>query len=218
MKFSVTTNKQSGMYSFEYVIDHFTDKYLKDYGLHGDDWLEAIGAYLDTTKFPCDKINLDMFNPSNNRFILTYHFENNRIGHSAIAVKDNGIMSVSYTSFESDSFDIFSHFITDYFKSYNKKIWDGMLKTANVTNTNDNEVIVIDHTDYKPNGKTETLKGTLEEVFDRYTTHNDRLRYCNGMYWRFADDKVSRLYRMFIDMYNGNYFLDNAVKRGVTID
>jgi hypothetical protein len=205
------------MYSCEYVIDRFTEEYLKDCPQHGDDWLEAVGNYLDGTKFPSDRITLNIFTSHPNRFTLTYHFEGNNIGHSEIEVRRYGVMSVIHTKFKDDSFNIFSHFITDYFRKYNADMFEAMKTEANVTDEG-NKVEVEDCTDHKPNGKRETLKGTLEEIFDRYTAHNDRLRYCNGMYWRFSDSRTSTLYHMFTEMYEGNYFLTNAVGRGVTID
>ena len=62
------------------------------------------------------------------------------------------------------------------------------------------------------------LKGTLNEIFDKYTTMNDRLKYCNGSYYKFNDKKVEEIYRLIISNYKGNYFLDNAVRRGCIID
>ena len=44
------------------------------------------------------------------------------------------------------------------------------------------------------------------------------MRYCNGSYVKFKDKKIEKVYLMFIKMYDGNYFIDNAVKRGVIID
>ena len=134
-----------------------------------------------------------------------------------IEVSGQKIMKVYNYSYFKKDFEMFHNIITDYFKKRNKEIWNTMLKTCNISD-NDNEITVTDYRDYQPNGKTETLKGTLGEIFEAYTTHNDRLKYCNGMYWRFQSPQISMLYAMFIQQYDGNYFLDNAVRRGVTID
>ena len=113
---------------------------------------------------------------------------------------------------------MFKNVITDYFKQYNDIIYQKQLDNCNIKTTSNVTIVVDDYKDYKPNGKQQTLQGTLQDIFEQYTTHNDRLKYCNGDFWRFNNENISNLYVMFIQMYDGNYFLDNAVKRGVTID
>lgn len=71
------------------------------------------------------------------------------------------------------------------------------------------------------NGKldaTHILKGTLHKIFDDFTALNDHLRYINNCRWEFDDKNVEREYNEFLDNYKGNFFLDNAVRRGCIID
>ena len=62
------------------------------------------------------------------------------------------------------------------------------------------------------------LSGSLEEVFEQYAKHNDMLKYCNGEFWKFDDNNIDTLYRLFKMLYKGNYSLHIALKRGVIID
>ena len=108
--------------------------------------------------------------------------------------------------------------IEEYFNNKNQAIYNEWLDKCNIHSDEENEIKVNDYRDYKPNGDFFILTGSLEDIFDKFTTHNDKLKYCNGDFWRFADADIEILYSLFITNYNGNYFLDNAVKRGVTID
>ena len=113
---------------------------------------------------------------------------------------------------------MFKHVIDDFVRQYNTEVFRTQMDKCNIKSTFNVTIVVDDYDDYKPNGKQQTLQGTLQDIFEQYTTHNDRLKYCNVDFWRFNNKNISNLYIMFIQMYDGNYFLDNAVKRGVTID
>ena len=90
---------------------------------------------------------------------------------------------------------------------------------CNIQDNCANKIMVQKYVDYKAKeGESISLVGSLSEIFDRFTTMNDRLRYCNGNYYKFLNENVEKLYQVFVAAYNGNYFLDNAVKRGTLID
>jgi hypothetical protein len=40
--------------------------------------------------------------------------------------------------------------------------------------------------------RTETWKGTKEEIFKRFDKENNRLKYCNGAYYKFEDETLSK--------------------------
>ena len=61
-------------------------------------------------------------------------------------------------------------------------------------------------------------EGTFEELVDSIVTANDHLRYINGSSYEFADVAMQKLMKEFISSYPGNYYLDNAVRRGCIID
>lgn len=196
MKYSVTFNKVKNINTFDDVMFFFALNFLNLYDIiEAKKWLYSFGEYIQKSDFPCTKININPFIGYSNRFNLILSYNDTEIAWMQIETLPHNIMNVFNYSYYKKDFEIFHHIITDYFKKLNKQQWNTMLKTANINTDENNNVEVIDHTDYKPNGNIQTLKGTIEQIFESYTTHNDKLKYCNG-----------------------NYFLDNAVKRGVTID
>ena len=57
--------------------------------------------------------------------------------------------------------------------------------------------------------KTIVLEGTKEEVFAKFYHLNNKLRYCNGTYYKFEDKVLEReYYDSFIKTYNtvSNYY------------
>lgn len=196
MKYSARLNKVNNINHFDEVILYFAEKFLKVYDIdEGENWLYAFGNYIQKSDFPCTKININPFSGYSDRFNLTLYYNDTQIVWLQIKVLPFHLMKVYNYTYEKKDFEMFHNIITDYFTKLNNEEWNTMLKTANITTDESNNVEVLDYTDYKPNGNIQTLKGTIEQIFESYTTHNDKLKYCNG-----------------------NYFLDNAVKRGVTID
>ena len=216
MKYS--TIKRNANDTFDSTMDVFSMRIFGNYW-EGEEFIHDFGEYLDNTKFPCDKIMLDPYGYSD-KFQLTFKYDNNRICWFKFSVnKQAKIIEIDNYIFEDKAIEkMFKNVITDYFKQYNGIIYQKQLDNCNIKTTSNVTIVVDDYKDYKPNGKQQTLEGTLQDIFEQYTTHNDRLKYCNGDFWRFNNENISNLYVMFIQMYDGNYFLDNAVKRGVTID
>ena len=216
MKYS--TIKRNDNDTFNSTMFVFSMRIFGNYW-EGEEFIHDFGEYLDNTKFPCDKIMLDPYGYSD-KFQLTFKYDNNRICWFKFSVnKQAKIIEIDNYIFEDKAIEkMFKNVITDYFKQYNGIIYQKQLDNCNIKTTSNVTIVVDDYKDYKPNGKQQTLEGTLQDIFEQYTTHNDRLKYCNGDFWRFNNENISNLYVMFIQMYDGNYFLDNAVKRGVTID
>ena len=216
MKYS--TIKRNANDTFDSTMDVFSMRIFGNYW-EGEEFIHDFGEYLDNTKFPCDKIMLDPYGYSD-KFQLTFKYDNNRICWFKFSVnKQAKIIEIDNYIFEDKAIEkMFKNVITDYFKQYNDIIYQKQLDNCNIKTTSNVTIVVDDYKDYKPNGKQQTLQGTLQDIFEQYTTHNNRLKYCNGDFWRFNNENISNLYVMFIQMYDGNYFLDNAVKRGVTID
>ena len=213
-----STIKRNANDTFDSTMDVFSMRIFGNYW-QGEEFIYDFGEYLDDTKFPCDNIILDPYGYSD-KFQLTFKYDNNRICWFKFSVnKQTKIIEIDKYTFEDKAIEkMFKNVITDYFKQYNNAIYQKQLDNCNIKTTSNVTIVVDDYKDYKPNGKQQTLEGTLQDIFEQYTTHNDRLKYCNGDFWRFNNENISNLYVMFIQMYDGNYFLDNAVKRGVTID
>ena len=221
MKYSVTTHQYGSFVfdTFDKVMAHFTNKFLQNSTTEdGRTFLYDLGDYLDTTKYPCDKINLDIFTGYNDRISLSFSYNNEKVSWVQIEFERYGILKISNYTYYKKDLQVFHHIIEEYFNNKNQTIYNEWLDKCNIYSDRENEIKVNDYRDYKPNGDFVILTGSLEDIFDKYTTHNDRLKYCNGDFWRFANADIQTLYSLFIINYNGNYFLDNAVKRGVTID
>lgn len=224
MIYSATLNKNTGIVTYKDTLEYFSRIILKGKEMvFGDKFFKDFGKYLDKSKFPCDKIVLNPFLGYYDKFLISFKYQDKRIGSVQIEHdNEHGFFTPTYIMFEEEykSFDMFKHIIMGYFDKYNEGLFKSFCKQNSIkypfkTNV---KVIFDDYTDYKKNGKQFTLEGTLNEVFDHYVTHNDRLKYCNGDYWRFNDKNIEKAFGFFIKLYKGNFFLDNAVKRGVIID
>ena len=219
MKYSAYTHDIYN--TFDKVVSAFSYKFFNsDDEETGLNFLYSFGDYLDDTKFPCDKMILCAFAGYCNCFDLTLQYNGKRVAWLEIEGKKHGIMCILNSSYESKEIkDMFHKIIEEYFDKLNSKIFQKYIELCGiVVDSEENEVKVDEYVDYKANGKSVVLTGSLAKIFDDYTTHNDRLRYCNGDYWRFNNSDVADLYHIFIETYKRNYFLDNAVKRGCIID
>lgn len=71
------------------------------------------------------------------------------------------------------------------------------------------------YNDYKLK-ETVTRKGTLDSIFENYDRDNNRLRYCNGSYYKFVDSHYRDLFYIWRDMNDymrnfNNYYLGSIV-------
>lgn len=217
MKYS--TIKGNSNDSFDSSMDFFSQKIFGNYR-EGEDFIHDFGNFLDNTKFPCDKITLNPFSGYSDEFEIVFKYNNNRVCWFKFSIDgETKVMAIESCTFEDKTNEkMFKYVINDFIRQYNTRVFQKQLDECNIKSASNVTIAVDDYVDYKPNGKQQTLQGTLQGIFEQYTTHNDRLRYCYGDFWRFNNENISKLYTMYIQMYDGNYFLDNAVKRGVTID
>ena len=186
MKYS--TIKRNANDTFDSTMDVFSMRIFGNYW-EGEEFIHDFGEYLDNTKFPCDKIMLDPYGYSD-KFQLTFKYDNNRICWFKFSVnKQAKIIEIDNYIFEDKAIEkMFKNVITDYFKQYNDIIYQKQLDNCNIKTTSNVTIVVDDYKDYKPNGKQQTLQGTLQDIFEQYTTHNNRLKYCNGDFWRFNNE------------------------------
>ena len=220
MTFSVITNAEFN--SYNRVLNYFNYKFsqlLLDSDItDGQTFLYDLGEYLDESKYPVDKIRLNVFTGYNNRIDLVFFYNNEKIAWVEVTFEPYGLLKISNKLYHKKDFQIFHHIIEEYFDVHNQQIYDIWGDKCNIHTHKENSIKVNDCTNYSPNGTSVILKGSLEEVFEQYAKHNDALKYCNGEFWKFDDKKIDTLYRLFKMLYKGNYSLDIALKRGALID
>lgn len=220
MTFSVITNAEFN--SYNRVMNYFNYKFsqlLLDSDItDGQTFLYDLGEYLDESKYPVDKIRLNVFTGYSNRIDLTFFYNNEKIAWVEVTFEPYGLLKISNKLYHKKDFQIFHHIIEEYFDVHNQQIYDIWVDKCNIHIHKENAIKVNDCTNYSPNGTSVILKGSLEEVFEQYAKHNDALKYCNGEFWKFDDKKIDTLYRLFKMLYKGNYSLDIALKRGALID
>ena len=220
MTFSVITNSEFN--SYNRVLNYFNYKFsqlLLDSDItDGQTFLYDLGEYLDESKYPVDKIRLNVFTGYSNRIDLVFFYNNEKIAWVEVTFEPYGLLKISNKLYHKKDFQIFHHIIEEYFDIHNQQIYDIWMDKCNIHTHKENAIKVNDCTNYSPNGTSVILKGSLEEVFEQYAKHNDALKYCNGEFWKFDDKKIDTLYRLFKMLYKGNYSLDIALKRGALID
>ncbi len=220
MTFSVITNAEFN--SYNRVMNFFNYKFsqlLLDSDItDGQTFLYDLGEYLDESKYPVDKIRLNVFTGYSNRIDLVFFYNNEKIAWVEVTFEPYGLLKISNKLYHKKDFQIFHHIIEEYFDVHNQQIYDIWMDKCNIHTHKENAIKVNDCTNYSPNGTSVILKGSLEEVFEQYAKHNDALKYCNGEFWKFDDKKIDTLYRLFKMLYKGNYSLDIALKRGALID
>ena len=220
MTFSVITNAEFN--SYNRVLNYFNYKFsqlLLDSDItDGQTFLYDLGEYLDESKYPVDKIRLNVFTGYSNRIDLVFFYNNEKIAWVEVTFEPYGLLKISNKLYHKKDFQIFHHIIEEYFDIHNQQIYDIWMDKCNIHTHKENAIKVNDCTNYSPNGTSVILKGSLEEVFEQYAKHNDALKYCNGDFWKFDDKKIDTLYRLFKMLYKGNYSLDIALKRGALID
>lgn len=202
--------------TYKDVMFYFNRDVLKN----GEQFFKEFGQYLDTTKFPCDKLILCISHSGDmEKFAFYFNYNNAKIGYVELMHnKDLDLFDVRRIYFENEAYNIFKPIISEYFKKLNNESFNKALQEINVSSIDAEVEIAFDmYENYKCVNST-IKKNTLPNIIDYYVTYNDRMRYCNGSYVKFKDKKIEKVYLMFIKMYDGNYFIDNAVKRGVIID
>lgn len=165
-----------------------------------------------------DKCIIDIWTGTDRYFRVEFRKDDKLIGHVSITplknIQDFEIYQVCF-----GSTDEFKVVIEEWEKAYKLRAYKKQLKKCGFDNDNSTiySVNIDAFNDYKKIEE-HTLKGTIKEIFDEYVTFNDRMRYINGTYWRWSENNVQQLFSMFINKFNGNYFLNNAVRRGCIID
>ena len=204
---------------YEDTMCFFSDKILlADDVEFAEEFYFELGDYLDESKYPCTKMILNPFYGSGNEFVITFKYDNKEVCRCVFGVVNELIIIKNAYYTENCLKEMFHKILEAYFDSLNQAKINIKMSNYGFKDNDENEVTLDYYDDYAKTETTTILKGTLNEIFDKYTTMNDRLKYCNGSYYKFNDKKVEEIYCLIISNYKGNYFLDNAVRRGCIID
>lgn len=222
MKYVATTNSCVKCDTFEQSMMYFAHKFLNSN--ESDDsrkFLYEFGDYIEKIKLPCDKIILDPFTGYADKFTIKLIFDDKVLVWLRITVieKFNTMYINEFNYTKNDIKDMFHSKVERYFDERNAFYFDEQINICGFNKTSNDINVVLDYyNDYEKTDREVTITGTFEDIFDKYTSMNDRLKYCNGSYYKFRDKNFDKLYSMFVCSFKGNYFLMNAVKRGCLID
>lgn len=220
----LSTKYQYGLTDFDEIIAEFSERTFRDTTdfEEGNRFIQELAKHLDKNHFPCDQLILyPQYNGYDDLFSIRLKYEGQKVADYDFKIDlKTLIVKIKSTSFQSSDIQkLFKNIVRNYVNEYNNKIFRRQAELCGIKRLNKIiSVTMDDHKDYQKNGKQYTIKGNIGQIFEQYTTHNDQLKYCNGMYWKFNDKNIDTLYRLFLQSYDGNYFLDNAVKRGCIID
>lgn len=210
MRQSVISNKHLGLNTFDDVIDYFENNILAD----GYYLFCEFANFAEREKIG-DQVVMNAFGVSNG-FSITVRYEKKDVMYVEIKKCGNDILKATARAKTEGILDnAAAKKVEKYFDNLNKEIYNNWKNKCGIKENNN--ILVDRYCDYKFSD-TVTFSGKIEEIFDRYVTANDRMKYINGTYYQFHDKDIQKLYNIFIASYNGNYFLDNAVRRGCIID
>lgn len=219
MIYSAKTNIENGCPTFDSVMSYASKRFFNTYDASEClEFMHRLGEYLDTTKYPCDRIVFDAFLGYPNRFGLRLEYQDKKVAWLQIKVNNNNTIFLSNNTYESSAIkDMFHNILETYFDSLNVHLLEYKMAQCGIKKGEEVSVTIVSYHNYEPE-KEKVVCGTIDKIFDDYTNANDSLKYCNGMYYRFKDEKISQLYSLYTDSFKGNYFLAMAVKRGAIID
>lgn len=185
---------------------------------------------IERSKFPATQLVISPCH--SNVFYVHYNYNGKEICTQSLKVNDVVVaggkelydISVKSTSFADKAFEVFKGILDGIWRESTREFLERYYE-LNGVNIHETASVVLDYYEPKDRYSCNSVKvsekvaeGTWEEIFDTFTTLNDRLRYCNGSYYKFQDPKLRHVMQVFIRHYNGDWYLRNALKRGVIID
>ena len=224
MKLFARNSKAQGVTSYRdtmsFIQECIIDKYNVTNG-HGGLPILNINRFFYNVKeilidagCKCEKMVVDPFSSFDSKFIhITFEdIDNHIFAHYCFGVdKDNHCFFLkTYDIYNKEMFSELCH----------KYLLNEMIFVPKEINGfSVNKVMKVDLI-HKKKGDTSivSLEGTLPSIFEQYINKNDFLRYINDESYSFKDEKIKETFNRYVENYNGNIFLDLAVKRGCLID
>ena len=163
---------------YEDTMCFFSDKILRvDDVEFAEEFYFELGDYLDESKYPCTKMTLNPFYGSGNEFVITFKYDNREVCRCVFGVVNELIVIKNAYYTENCLKEMFHKILEEYFDSLNQAKINIKISNYGFKDNDENEVTLDYYDDYAKTEITTILKGTLNEIFDKYTTLNDRLKY-----------------------------------------
>lgn len=214
-----------GIDTFMSGMDFLTQQILKRYNMIDGDGKKINDAYKFFKKLKddlvkngcvCHKMLIDPFSSydSSGYIHITFKGDNEKsCAHYCFYVnkQDHDFRLITYDIYDSSKFPNACH---KYF--INKMLNITKKKYAGIAQDKQTKIELI----YTRGNKesVEILRGTICEIFYKFTEMNDHLKYMNDSWYKFKDKHIEKAYQEWLSDYPGNIHLDIAVKDGAIID
>ena len=218
MKYAARMNEANKINSYTDAMMFFAKRFLNsNREADAREFTDKLGGYIEDSDFPCDKIVFDFVTGSAYKFIVILYDNGEKICWLKLAKMGYCTLKIDSFGYEKKECRKYHDLLIEMIKKWNKHIFDNACKVARIKPLEENHIKVEEYVD-KCITKTYVLDGTLENIFDDFTSMNRHVTYVNGHFFRFEDERIETIYDLFVRLYDGNFFLDNAVKAGCIID
>lgn len=208
-------------YTYNDCVNIFNKNFIKL-----NDFIKYINKYIvSVIDTPVNYISINMFTGTSDiycTFRNRYLNSNNEIVFETIGSVRISIINKEYGIYNIKRKNISDNLIKKIEISNNEYIYNRFKyicrKNKISLAKNANNTIPVKYFDKFEYVEDINFTGSIFEIFSKYTTANDSLKYINGTYYQFYTN-IRELYSLYTTyMYKGNYFLNNALERGVLID
>lgn len=188
------------------------DLFLNRYKNNALDFLKFINKKIIPLYKDVERFSINLWTGDNYFFCYIKDTDKNELVHFTVKIAKSGLLDIYNISDKNSK-------IEELTNKYNMDLFKKSCKDAKLSSAKSakNHVEVIYFDDSKENERL-TLTGSIDDIFDKYTSMNDHLKYINGSWYRFADENINKIYSMYTNLSKGNYFLNHAVKHGKLID
>ncbi len=194
--------------TFQQSYDLFLNRY-KDSAL---DFLKFANKKIVPLYKDADLFGIDLYTGDNYFFCYIKDTDKNVLVRFTVKIAKSGLLDIYNISNNKSTIEELSN-------KYNMDLFKKTCKNAKLSSAkNAKNVVEIIYFDDSKEKERLTLTGSIDDIFDKYTSMNDHLRYINGSWYRFADENINKIYSMYTNLSKGNYFLNHAVKHGKLID
>ena len=105
--------------------------------------------------------------------------------------------------------------INELYNKYANEEFAKICKIANLCTQNQVKVNCINDSNIESEI---ILEGTIDDIFDEFTTLNDTFKYINSKYYKFVKENINNAYLFYVRFIDKNHFLNSAVRHNKLID